>query len=127
MEHTYIITGMSCDGCRSKVEKTLNAIEGIEANVSLQPPIATLKMEKHFPIAQLQDALSAAGKYTITINNSESPSIDKPETKSCCGSKKQDAIENVIFAEDARGKYYCPMHCKAKKYMINLEVVRFVE
>jgi copper chaperone CopZ len=29
------ITGMSCDGCRGKVEKTLNAIEG-EAIVSLE-------------------------------------------------------------------------------------------
>lgn len=105
---------MSCDGCRSKVEKTLNAIEGIEANVSLQPPIANLKMKKHIPIAQLQDALSAAGKYTIIINNSESPT-DKPETKSCCGSKKHDTIENVVFADDARGKYYCPMHCEGEK------------
>lgn len=114
MEQNYIITGMSCDGCRSKVEKTLNAIEGIEANVSLQPPIANLKMKKHIPIAQLQDALSAAGKYTIIINNSESPT-DKPETKSCCGSKKHDTIENVVFADDARGKYYCPMHCEGEK------------
>jgi cation transport ATPase len=36
MKHTYQITGMSCNGCRTKVEKTLNAIEGVEAAVSLE-------------------------------------------------------------------------------------------
>ena len=30
MTHTYTITGMTCDGCRSKVEKALNADEGFE-------------------------------------------------------------------------------------------------
>lgn len=30
MTHTYKITGMTCDSCRSKVEKILNAIEGIQ-------------------------------------------------------------------------------------------------
>jgi Cu+-exporting ATPase len=49
MIHTYSITGMTCDGCRSKVEKTLNTIEGIEAKVSLNPPVATITMEKHIP------------------------------------------------------------------------------
>ena len=42
MIHTYKITGMTCDSCRSKVEKTLNAIDGIQATVTLNPPIATI-------------------------------------------------------------------------------------
>ena len=32
MIHTYKITGMSCDGCRTKVEKTLNAVDEVEEN-----------------------------------------------------------------------------------------------
>lgn len=36
---------MSCDGCRKKVEKTLNTIEGIQAEVTLNPPLATITME----------------------------------------------------------------------------------
>ena len=59
MTHTYNITGMTCDGCRSKVEKTLNALDGIEAKVSLNPPIATITMDKHIPTTQLQEALTA--------------------------------------------------------------------
>jgi Cu+-exporting ATPase len=58
MIHTYNITGMTCDGCRAKVEKTLNTIEGIEAKVSLNPPVATITMEKHIPTDKLQEALT---------------------------------------------------------------------
>ena len=47
MTHQYIVLGMSCDGCRTKVEKTLNTIEGIQAEVTLDPPLATITMEKH--------------------------------------------------------------------------------
>jgi Cu+-exporting ATPase len=71
MTHTYNITGMTCDGCRTKVEKTLNAIDGVEAKVSLNPPIATITMEKHIPTAQFQEALTAVGKYTIEMTNSK--------------------------------------------------------
>jgi Cu2+-exporting ATPase len=31
------------------VEKTLNAIERVEAIVSLEPPVATITMDKHIP------------------------------------------------------------------------------
>ena len=68
MKHTYTITGMSCDGCRGKVEKTLNAIEGVEAVVSLEPAVATITMEKHIPTTQLQEALAAAGNYSIEMS-----------------------------------------------------------
>ena len=57
MIHTYSITGMTCDGCLAKVEKTLNTIEGIEAKVSLNPAVATITMEKHIPTEKLQEAI----------------------------------------------------------------------
>jgi Cu+-exporting ATPase len=100
MIHTYKITGMSCDGCRTKVEKTLNAIEGISAVVTLDPPIATITMEKHIPIEQLQTALTAAGNYTIVMFNNQNIA-DKiettVETKSCCSShNKQDADSKTV-------------------------------
>jgi P-type Cu+ transporter len=56
MEQSYSISGMSCDGCRSKVEKKLNTINGIQANVVLEPPIATITMAKHIPVSTLQAA-----------------------------------------------------------------------
>ncbi|MFV7234462.1 heavy metal translocating P-type ATPase [Flavobacterium sp. ZB4R12] len=117
MKHTYIITGMSCDGCRSKVEKTLNAIDGIQATVTLDPPIATITMESHIPTAQLQETLSKAGKYSISM---ESPTnitskIATEPVKSCCESNKIQDKKIVALPSNAHGKYYCPMHCEGEK------------
>ena len=69
MTHTYQITGMSCNGCRTKVEKTLNETEGISAIVTLDPPVATITMEKQIPTKHLQSSLSLVGKYTIEETN----------------------------------------------------------
>jgi len=93
MIHTYSITGMTCDGCRSKVEKALNTIEGIEAKVSLNPPIATITMEKHVPTTQLQEALTAVGKYTIEMSNGKTiidTTTKESAVKSCCSSHNHD-------------------------------------
>ena len=117
MKHTYTITGMSCDGCRSKVEKTLNAVDGIQAVVTLVPPLATITMDKHIPTTQLQEALSAAGNYTITINNTTDSHgmAEKPIEKSCCSSNKPQEKSTVTLPPNAKGKYYCPMHCEGEK------------
>ncbi len=112
MTHTYSITGMSCDGCRSKVEKTLNTVDGVEATVTLNPPVATLIMEKHVATDQLQKALTAAGKYTITENHS---SGEKKEVKACCSSENNTPKKELILKHSASGKYYCPMHCEGEK------------
>lgn len=87
MKHSYNITGMSCDGCRSSVEKALNTIDGIDAAVTLNPPVATITMEKHVPTEQLQQAIKAAGNYTITMSNTndKTPASDaNPGKNSCC-------------------------------------------
>ena len=109
---------MTCDGCRSKVEKTLNSIEGIKATVVLQPPVATLTMEKHIPIAQLQEVLTTAGKYTISVNNSNvitTENSKNSEVKSCCSTNKLEAKDVVISDNNTSGKYHCPMHCEGNK------------
>jgi Cu+-exporting ATPase len=118
MIHTYTITGMSCDGCRSKVEKTLNTIEGVKVSVTLDPPLATIAMEKHIPIFQFQKALYAVGKYTI----SESDSVatvhkpdDTPVAKSCCSSKGSGDNQHKKIQNNNPGKYYCPMFCEGEK------------
>ena len=130
MIHTYTITGMSCDGCRTKVEKTLNAIEGIQAVVVLDPPIATVTMENHISTEKLQEALTKAGDYTIEMENAapvsstiaDTPTSccgtaskkDTPIEKSCCGSTKQTHEKQPVFINEP-GKYYCPMHCEGDK------------
>lgn len=118
MIHTYNITGMTCDGCRSKVEKTLNAIEGVEASVSLNPPIATITMEKHIPTTQLQEALTAVGKYIIEMTNGKNPqesNTNEATSKSCCSTHSHSHKNELKVPNNANGKYYCPMHCEGEK------------
>jgi Cu2+-exporting ATPase len=118
MEQSYSISGMSCDGCRSKVEKELNAINGIQANVVLEPPIATITMAKHIPVSTLQAALKTIGTYTILKNNSTHSPHSKGELniKSCCDNPVKMPIE---IPTNASGKYYCPMHCEGDKLYDN--------
>ena len=103
MTHKYTISGMSCDGCRSKVEKALNTIDGVEATVSLDPPIATIAMKKPIQTTQFQEVLSVVGKYTITVFNPNDLKL-KPEE-----------VAPVILPKNAAGKYYCPMFCEGEK------------
>ena len=67
MTHTYNITGMTCNGCVSKAKSELLKLGDItEAHVQLTAPQATITMQKHIPLLQLQNALHKAGNYTIS-------------------------------------------------------------
>nr|WP_315244199.1 heavy metal translocating P-type ATPase [uncultured Flavobacterium sp.] len=118
MTHQYIISGMSCNGCRTKVEKTLNEIEGVQAEVTLNPPTATITMDKHILTEKFQEVLSAAGNYTIEM---DSPKNHGEAVKSCCsGNKKENQDHHKtetkkVHQHSANGIYYCPMHCEGDK------------
>ena len=105
MIHTYTIIGMTCDDCRSKVEKKLNTIEGIEAKVALYPPIATITMGKHIPTEQLQKALSAVGNYTIAMSNDK-----MHQTKTNESVEKSSSTKHSHSLTTTKTLYTCPMH-----------------
>ena len=66
MRHTYKVTGMTCNGCRSHVEKNLNEVEGVtKASVDLEKTEATIEMEHHIEIGKFQEALKGSN-YSIT-------------------------------------------------------------
>ncbi|WP_426095596.1 heavy metal translocating P-type ATPase [Flavobacterium sp. DSR2-3-3] len=118
MKHDYHIMGMTCNGCRSSVEKALNSIAGVEATVSLDPPIATLIMKEHVPLVQLQETLSKAGKYSISMESPIDTVLElsnKPSSKACCGSNKPPEESKVTSPNNVPGTYYCPMHCEGEK------------
>jgi cation transport ATPase len=60
MQKTMIIEGMTCSHCSSRVEKVLNAIDGIRASVDLEKKIAYIDYEKkvsdHIVIKAVEDA-----------------------------------------------------------------------
>lgn len=65
MKHTYIINGMTCNGCRTDVENRLNAIAGVRnATVDLDRKKAIISMDTHIASTTFQAALPV--KYSIT-------------------------------------------------------------
>ncbi|MCP9755939.1 heavy metal translocating P-type ATPase [Lacihabitans sp. CCS-44] len=111
MTHNYQITGMSCNGCRTKVENTLNAIEGVSAVVILSPPTAVITMQKHISTKLFQTSLSAVGNYIIEDANSVN-------FNSQIEVKKNSDLANVekkLSHNSGNGKFYCPMHCEGEK------------
>ena len=101
MKHTYHIHGMTCNGCRSHVEKTLSEVEGVtQVSVALEKAEATIEMEKHIPIEKLQEALkNDGGRYSIHQNGEHQHEHQR---------KKEDTSQG-------KGTFYCPMHCEGDK------------
>ncbi|MBA4276038.1 heavy metal translocating P-type ATPase [Flavobacterium sp.] len=108
MTHTYTITGMSCNGCRTKAEKALNELDGVEAVVTLDPPTATITSEKSVSVFKLQKALYSAGNFII----SESGASDE---NSIYATPMSSEMKPVDLPQSAAGKYYCPMFCEGDK------------
>ena len=65
---TYLVEGMMCDHCRTRVEKVLNMWEGASAQVTLTPPEAVITFQGKVPaLAELQQLIDEkAGDYTLT-------------------------------------------------------------
>lgn len=67
MTHTYNISGMTCNGCVAKAKSALLKLGDVsEAAGQLTSPQATITMQKHIPVQELQNALNKAGNYSIT-------------------------------------------------------------
>jgi len=120
MQHTYNITGMSCDGCRSKVENALNQVTGVSALVTLAPARAFITMQEHVSTERLQEALSAAGTYSIEMAGHQHP--DMHDHTSGSHEPNQPPVHQhheTLIGSANRGNngeiYECPMHCEGDK------------
>ncbi|WP_026935292.1 heavy metal translocating P-type ATPase [Christiangramia echinicola] len=104
MVHTYAITGMTCNGCRSHVENTLNKVEGvINATVDLEKEEAEIKMQNHIKIDVFEQALQEDGGNYHIHKPGEAQKKGNQSTKK----KKKN--------EKGNGVWYCPMHCEGDK------------
>lgn len=66
MTHTYEVAGMTCNNCVARVKSELLKIANVmDAQVQLSAPQATITMKQHIPVAELQQAVTKAGHYTI--------------------------------------------------------------
>lgn len=68
MEHQYEVTGMTCSGCEAKVKSALLTVDGVTAvTVSKEENSATIAMDKHVTLPNLQKALDGVSdKYKIS-------------------------------------------------------------
>lgn len=103
MMHTYHIHGMTCNGCRSHVEKTLLKVEGVsKAIVNLEKAEAKIEMASHITIETFKEALKKDGdRYSIHNQDEHHHHLE-------------DKNENQPKAKGT-GTFYCPMHCEGDK------------
>ncbi len=96
MQHTYRISGMTCNGCRSHVEETLAGHEAIDkVNVDLEEGKATITFSHHVDLDELK-SLFEGSNYMIHSLDEDVKEKAKPKA--------------------AKGtKFYCPMHCEGDK------------
>ena len=64
MTHTYHITGMTCGNCEAKVKSALLSLPEV-TKAELTRTSATITMNSHIPLGDLQKAISEKGDYTI--------------------------------------------------------------
>ena len=67
MKKEFIVDGMTCNHCRMHVEHALNALDGVKAVVTLDPPVAAVEFSgPEVGLGELQKAVTErAGEYTL--------------------------------------------------------------
>ena len=100
---TFDITGMTCNGCKAHVEKTLSKVDGVKnVTVDLEKAEAKIDMTSEIAIEQFQDVLKNDGGTYAIYKSGQRP--EPPEE-----TKEQKSKGKGI------GTFYCPMHCEGDK------------
>lgn len=68
MKKTMTIEGMMCNHCTGRVDKALNAVEGISATVSLEDKKAYVTLEKEISDEELKAIVEKEGYTVISID-----------------------------------------------------------
>jgi len=66
-EKILLIKGMSCSHCSARVEKVLNAIDGVNAKVDLISNSATLQLSKDVSDETLKTAVDNVGYEVVEV------------------------------------------------------------
>lgn len=104
-KHTYKISGMTCNGCRTNAENTLNNIKGVlKATVNLEEGKAEVEMKNHISTETFQQEFLKAGLHYSISDFDPNSANEKTE--------KTVAIKPI---KDGNGVFYCPMHCEGEK------------
>jgi len=77
VKKVYRVTGMHCAGCVAGVEKSLNAIDGVEAAVSLPAESATVALSREVPFEELAAAVEGVGFELTPIVETDRAAAEK--------------------------------------------------
>ena len=88
MNKKYQIVGMSCNGCRTKIENVLNTIPNVKTQVTLDPPEAVIESENDIDVEKLNAVLLEIGNYQL---------IDKYPSKIYSCSNNAINLEKGIY------------------------------
>ncbi|MDF2906190.1 MAG: Heavy metal transport/detoxification protein [Herbinix sp.] len=67
MKKIMDIKGMTCEHCQARVEKVLNAIDGVEAKVELKKNRAIVNLKKDVSEQILRSTVTEAGYEVVGI------------------------------------------------------------
>jgi copper chaperone CopZ len=111
MTHTYLISGMTCNGCAAKVEKLLSSVDGVEkADVNLEKNEADVTMHHHISTSELQNALKDYPKYQLREQAHHPVAATSEETKTWFETYKPILlifvfITGISFLAELRGTF----------------------
>ncbi|MFZ4861853.1 heavy metal translocating P-type ATPase [Sphingobacterium sp. Mn56C] len=100
-KHIYEVTGMTCNGCRTNVEKKLNEIEGLQAQVTLANGQAEIVSEAPVDTAILQQKLNELGGHYQVHEKGMAP--QQPAAKT---------VDDIV--DSPSHQYICPMYCEGQ-------------
>lgn len=110
MNQTFKVEGMSCNGCKTQVEKALRNVEKvINVTVDLQKAEAVIESTNHIPVEKLQEALkNQGGHYSILSDVKEEDNNEQEPSVTVSLNIPKQAVKGT-------GVYYCPMFCEGDK------------
>jgi len=96
MTHTYDITGMHCQSCVGRITSALRGVAGItSADVTLKPPRATVRMDRHVDTGALNEAVKTAGDYRLSETADAMPAKGHDRAASTANSTDAESPENL--------------------------------
>jgi Cu2+-exporting ATPase len=106
---------MTCVGCEATVKNRLLALPEIkDVEISKETETATITMDKHLAVSDLQNAIGgASSKYQIFIENNKKNLVNSHPIHVVAS--KKPTIAPLMPSGKLGEKYACPMLCEGEK------------
>ena len=118
MKHTYKISGMTCSGCASTVQKALQKVDGVTGvNIDLQKSEAEVEMQHHVATSSLQAGLASYPSYHLVEAGGMTMSM--PTTSSI------EWSDNSVWKRAAFNTLNCLIGCSIGDFAMILFLQRF--